>query len=172
MDWKLNGVSRDLMSVTSDWEIINNDLIEGVRVKEIKNVVKDNGYLTELWRKDWNLDELDIEQVFQNVLYPSERSGWHAHERTTDRIIVNWGVLKIILFDSRKESPSYNKINEFRCGSLRPMLLVIPPQVFHAVQNTSDQPASLINLVDKAYDYQNPDHWRLPIDSDQIPYHW
>ena len=31
------------------------ELIAGVQVKEVKNVIKDNGYLTEIWREDWPL---------------------------------------------------------------------------------------------------------------------
>jgi dTDP-4-dehydrorhamnose 3,5-epimerase len=49
-------------------------------------------------------------------------------------------------------------------------LLIIPPGVFHGVQNISSQPAVLLNLVDKAYQYEAPDHWRLPLDTDKIPY--
>jgi len=38
------------------------------------------------------------------------------------------------------------------------------------VQVISPEPAILINVVDHAYQYENPDHWRLPSDTDQIPH--
>jgi hypothetical protein len=38
------------------------------------------------------------------------------------------------------------------------------------MQNISNSCTVLLNLVDRAYQYEQPDHWRLPLDSDQIPY--
>ena len=36
--------------------------------------------------------------------------------------------------------------------------------------NISPEPALLLNLVNRAYQYEDPDHWRLPLDTDKIPY--
>lgn len=30
--------------------------------------------------------------------------------------------------------------------------------------------AVLLNLADQAYRYEDPDHWRLPVNTDKIPY--
>ena len=32
------------------------------------------------------------------------------------------------------------------------------------------EPAVLLNLVNRAYQYEDPDHWRLPLGTDKIPY--
>jgi len=32
------------------------------------------------------------------------------------------------------------------------------------------RPGALLNLVDQVYAYDDPDHWSLPADTDQIPY--
>jgi dTDP-4-dehydrorhamnose 3,5-epimerase len=116
------------------------------------------------------LDDGDIDQVFQSLMNPGSISAWHVHRRTTDRLFASHGMLQIVLFDARENSRTYGRINEFRFGALRPALLIIPPGVFHGVQNISSQPAVLLNLVDKAYQYEAPDHWRLPLDTDKIPY--
>lgn len=92
------------------------------------------------------------------------------HEHTTDRLFVTSGTLKVVLFDGRRGSPSCNRINDFCFGIHRPTLLVIPSGVWHAVKNVGSVQVSLVNLVDSAYSYEQPDHWRLPSDSDQIPY--
>jgi len=164
------GAQQDRQSVTSDWNSVQ-DAIDGVRVREIKNVLKNGGdVLCEVFRRDWMLDDGDVDQVFQSVMNPGSISAWHVHRCTTDRLFASHGVLQIVLFDARQESPTYGRINEFRFGALRPALLIIPPGVFHGVQNISNQPAVLLNLVDKAYQYEAPDHWRLPLDTDKIPY--
>jgi dTDP-4-dehydrorhamnose 3,5-epimerase len=170
MDLEAIGFIKDKMSIATDWTPVGQTLIQGVQVKEIKNVIKTNGSLTEIWRKEWQLDATAVDQIFQVSLNPGEISDWHIHEFTTDRIFVNQGSIKIVLYDPNKDSPTYGTINEFNLGLLRPMLIVIPPNVCHAIQNITNQISSLINIVDSAYNYENPDHWRLPSNSELIPY--
>lgn len=166
---RIDGDRKDQQSITADWELLQ-PLIDQVQVKAIRNVVKENGVLTEVYRRDWMLDDGGVEQVFQSLLFPGGISAWHAHQLTTDRLFANHGVLKVVLYDARQSSPTYGLINEFRCGSVRPTLLVVPPGVWHGVQNISHEPAFLLNVVDRAYTYEDPDHWRLPWDTEKIPY--
>jgi dTDP-4-dehydrorhamnose 3,5-epimerase len=165
----VEGCTKDERSIASDWEPLR-ELIEGVKVKEIKNVPKENGFLTEIFRADWGLDEGVISQVFQVNLFPGGITAWHAHQFATDKLFVSSGIMKVVLFDARSASPTHKLINEFRMGLVRPTLIVIPPGVWHGVQNLSKETGCLINLVDRAYAYEDPDHWRLPFDSKEIPY--
>ncbi len=151
---------------------MNQKRIEGVRLKNLRHVVKEQGHLTEIFRRNWTLDERPVEQVFQVTLMPGQITAWHAHQYTLDRLFVNLGTIKIVLFDGRPESPSRGLVNEFKMGLLRPSLLVIPPQVWHGVQNIGSEQGQIINLVDRAYQYTDPDHWRLPQDSPSVPYQW
>jgi dTDP-4-dehydrorhamnose 3,5-epimerase-like enzyme len=59
---------------------------------------------------------------------------------------------------------------EFRCGLARPTLILVPPGEWHGVHNIGHEPAILVNMVDRAYRYEDPDHWRLPADTGEIPY--
>jgi len=164
------GGRKDIASITSDWNA-QQQPIEGVRVREVKNVLKDNGdVLCEIFRRDWLLDEGVVDQVFQSVINPGSISAWHVHRHTTDRLFVSQGLIRMVLYDARADSPSHERINEYRFGALRPALLIIPPGVWHGVQNLSNTPALLLNLVDNAYCYDDPDHWRLPVDTEKIPY--
>jgi dTDP-4-dehydrorhamnose 3,5-epimerase len=170
MGWKIKGLKKDKESITSDWDLVNQKLIDGVKTKEVKNVIKNNGVLTEVWRSSWKLDTEKVDQVFQVTLNPGEITDWHIHEFTTDRIFVNSGLVKIVLYDSREDSPTFGLINEFKIGELRPMIVIIPPKIFHAIQNIFPQKSSLLNIVDKAYTYSDPDHWRLPPNVSSVPY--
>jgi dTDP-4-dehydrorhamnose 3,5-epimerase len=165
----LLGAKRDAQSVTRDWQLLR-DPIAGVDVREVKNVLKDNGYLTEVWRDDWALQPSAVAQVFQALIEPGGISAWHAHMHVTDRLFANHGRLKIVLYDARTDSASSGRVNVFHCGSARPMLIVVPPGIWHGVHNVGAGPALLLNLPDRAYAYDAPDHWRLPPDTDQIPY--
>jgi len=168
----IQGATKDQQSITADWQPTQQSLIDGVQVQEVKNVIKGNGLLTEIYRSDWVLDDRAVAQIFQVLLHPKGLSAWHSHAHTTDRLFVNQGLIRIVLYDGRVDSPTSGRINEFRLGLSRPALIVVPPQVWHGVQNISPEPSLLLNLVDRAYEYEDPDHWRIPEDSSQIPYRW
>ncbi len=167
-DFLLDG-KRDAQSITRDWQLLR-EPIAGVDVRETKNVLKDNGYLTEIWRDDWGLAPASVAQVFQALLEPRGISAWHVHAHATDRLFANHGRLKIVLYDARPDSASTGRVNVFHCGTARPMLITVPPGVWHGVQNVGAAPALLLNLPDRAYAYEAPDHWRLPHDTERIPY--
>jgi dTDP-4-dehydrorhamnose 3,5-epimerase len=165
----LPGATKDEQSVTSDWTVLQ-DLIDGVGLIEVRNVIRDSGHLTEVLRRDWFGADVEIDQVFQITLSPHGVSAWHVHLDTTDRLFVNAGQVKIVLYDARPESPTHGQVNEFRLGERRPGLVIVPPGVWHGIKNLDQTESRVLNLVDVAYTYEDPDHWRLPADTEQIPY--
>jgi dTDP-4-dehydrorhamnose 3,5-epimerase len=169
-DWLLPGATRDPQSVTSDWKLVGQELIEGVRMHEIRNVIRATRTLTEIWRADWKLDDEPVDQVFQVELEPGSVSAWHAHAETTDRLFVARGHAQLVLYDTRPESSTCGRINEFHLSDRRPLLLVVPPRIWHGLANRGERPALMLNLTDRAYSYEAPDHWRVPPDSPHIPY--
>jgi len=168
--WLIEGAMKDTQSITAQWDPHAMTLIDGVKVREVKHVPKGNGSLTEIYRKDWRLDDLPVEQVFEVVMTPGGISAWHAHERTTDRLFITRGMMRIVLYDGREGSPTFGLVNEFKLGQLRPALVLVPPMVWHGVQNFGHETCALLNLVDQAYCYEDPDHWRVPHDTPAIPY--
>lgn len=145
-------------------------LIAGVHVHEILNVPKGHGYLTEIFRRSWAEGTATVDQIFQVVLDAGAISAWHAHAEATDRLFVTSGLARIVLFDGREDSPTFGGLNDFRFGTIRPALVVVPPRVWHGVQNCGPSPAFLLNAPDRAYDYEDPDHWRLPVGTPEIPF--
>ncbi len=169
VDWRM-GAERDPQSVTPSWEPSDLELIEGVSIHEIKNVLVPTGTLTEIYRSEWEDDAGRVAQVFQRTLRPGCFTAWHAHANTLDRLFVGRGVALLVLFDARPESPTRGQLNEVPLGVERPSLVTVPPKVWHGVKNIGDVPATIINCVDQAYDYELPDHWRLASSTSKIPY--
>ncbi len=170
--WLVEGAVRDPQTITSQWNPSQQLLIQGVVVHEVKNVPKSNGRLTEIFRADWFADVQTISQVFEVVVNPGCITAWHAHEITTDRLFVTRGLMRIALYDNRAGSDTRGRLNIFTCGSLRPMLIVVPPKIWHGVQNVDVDAASVLNIVDHAYDYTAPDHWRVDADHTALPDCW
>ena len=166
----LPGATKDEQSVTADWAVLG-ESIEGVRLIEVRNVIGDAGHTTEVLRRDWFPDDrVELDQVFQVTLGAHAVSAWHVHLLTIDRLFVNAGQIKVVLYDSRPESPTHGLVNEFRLGDRRPGLVIVPAGVWHGIKNLQATESRVLNLVDRAYEYEDPDHWRLPPDTPEIPY--
>ena len=165
----LKGAHRDPQLITSTWHKAQR-LIEGVGVREVLHVPGERGTLTELFRSEW--DPGPVAQVFHIEMRAHSISAWHCHLTAMDRLFALTGALKIVLFDARETSATHGTINEFTVGTARPTLLVVPPAVWHGVQNLDAAPSSIVNMPSHAYDYEAPDHYRLPMDTPEIPYSW
>lgn len=153
---------KQQQSVTPDWRFVNTAPIAGVLVKEVAHVPVATGYLTELVRCEWLGDNPKIDQVFQRVLDAGAISAWHVHAKTTDRLFCSLGRVLLVLYDARPDSPTFGSTSEHRVGTLRPTLIVVPPGVWHGVKSFGPEPGVLINIVDRAYEYADPDHWLIP----------
>jgi len=159
----------DRQSVDQDWNVVDQPRIDGVACKEIRPVPTSKGFLTEIWRPEWGLDAAGVGQVFQNVMDPGVVTDWHAHAVTCDRLFCSLGRIRVGLYDGRKSSPTFGATWQRVIGQERPVLVVVPPGVWHAVRVLGTSPALVINLVDRGYSYESPDHWRLPPDTPDIP---
>lgn len=162
---------KDPQLVDGNWQRVRKT-IEGVHIREVLHVPGDQGVITEIYRPEWDPTGLPVVQAYQSRLFPGAIGAWSCHGRQTDRLFVNQGHLKIVLFDGREDSSSHGCVLEHHAGDARPSFVVIPPGVWHGVHNLAASDALLMNFPTAAYDYADPDHWRLPADSPEIPYNW
>jgi dTDP-4-dehydrorhamnose 3,5-epimerase len=167
----LAGARKDGQLVTKDWQKIDPQ-IEGVVVREVLHVPRDHGVITEMFRSEWDPTGLPIVHIYQSRLFPAAIGAWSCHAGTTDRLFVNQGHVKIVLYDGREESKSFRRVVELHAGDARPCFAVIPSGVWHGLQNLGPADALIINCPTNAYSYEDPDHYRLPFDSAEIPYTW
>jgi dTDP-4-dehydrorhamnose 3,5-epimerase len=165
----LPGAKKDQPTVTSEGEL-RRDLIADVRVKEMRNLVTRNGVTTEIYRTDWGIGPVAVAQIIRVSLRGKAVSAWHCHRQQTDHIFVTDGAIKLVLFDDREGSPTRGMVNEFHLGIVRPMLVVVPPRVWHGIENLMPDSSAFVNFFDRTYRYDDPDEWRLPPDSSAIPY--
>ena len=147
------------------------NLIDGVSIKNLKVIPDERGFLMEMLRSD---DEIFTEfgQVYLSVAYPGVVKGWHYHKVQTDYFTVVKGMLKVVLYDRRENSPTHGEINEFFMGERNPILISIPPGVVHGVKAIGGEAGYLVNCPNRTYNYDEPDEYRLPAHTDKIPYDW
>lgn len=161
--------SKDPQHITPDGKLIR-EVIEGSMVREGVHVITANGVTTEVFRDDWPLAADRVRQAIHVALRPGALSAWHLHKRKTDHLFCVAGHMRVVLFDDREGSPTRGKVDVHHVHGARPQLLVVPPDVWHGVQNLGNEPVCFINYFDEAYDHADPDEYRLPPDTDAIPY--
>jgi len=146
-------------------------MIDGVTVRKLRLIPDERGFLMEMLRSDW--EEFDkFGQVYVTAVYPGVVKGWHYHKIQTDRFVCVAGMAKVVLYDGREGSPTRGEVNEFFMGIQNPILLKIPPGVMHGFKGISPDMTLIINIPSEPYNYENPDEYRLPAHTDQIPYDW
>jgi dTDP-4-dehydrorhamnose 3,5-epimerase len=167
----LAGARKDPQVITSDWQIIR-PTIDGVIAREVRHVPRDHGVITELYRTEWDPTGLPVGHIYQSRLFPGAIGAWSCHRQSIDRLFVNQGQLKLVLFDAREDSATRGEVMELHVGDPRPTFIVIPTGVWHGLQNVGPTDALMVNFPTLPYNYEDPDHWRLPFDSPEIPYTW
>lgn len=145
--------------------------IDGVVVKALRVTPDDRGRLMEIFRSD---DALFVAfgQVYMTTTYPGVVKAWHMHKRQTDHMCAITGMFRLALFDGRDGSSTRGTLQEIYMGEHRPVLVRIPPGVYHGWRCVSEYEGVVVNVPDRLYEYDDPDEFRLPPDTDQIPYDW
>lgn len=146
-------------------------MIQGVKTKKLNVIPDERGRLMEILRVDDDLFE-KFGQVYMTTTYPGVIKAWHYHKLQDDNVTVVKGMLKLVLFDDRADSPTRGEVNEFFLGEHRPLLVHIPKNVYHGWKCISETEALAVNCVTEAYDYKQPDEHRLAFDSPDVPYDW
>jgi dTDP-4-dehydrorhamnose 3,5-epimerase len=161
--------TQDRPTVNGDGQLLQK-YISGVRLRSATTQMDDRGELCEVYNPAWGFSEEPLVYVYQATVRPGRIKGWVYHKLQDDRLFCIAGELKIVLYDLRDDSPTKGMLNEIFVGDKTRALVRIPKLVAHAVQNIGLHDALFLNLPTRAYSHDNPDKYRIAIDSGEIPY--
>jgi len=155
---------------------LRQELIDGLRFRPTRPVAHEDGVVTEVARSVWDELNLPIVHVHVTTTLPGRVRAWGLHQESTDRLFVVRGLVSIVVFDGRIDSPTFGTVNEFRVSEQIPGLLVIPPNLYHGWHNLGADEASIINMPSQLYNHERPDALDLPYDSPRaseiVPFRW
>ncbi len=146
-------------------------MIDGVRVKTLKVIPDERGHLMEILRRD-DPEFVGFGQVYMTTVFPGVVKGWHYHHKQIDNMTAVKGTIKLVLFDDRDQSPTRGQVNEFFVGEHKPIMVQIPRGVLHGIKGVGVEEAIVINLVTEPYNREEPDEFRVPPHSADVPYDW
>jgi dTDP-4-dehydrorhamnose 3,5-epimerase len=133
-------------------------MLTGIVVRPLKRFPDERGFFTEIFRNDWK-DLIENEKIVQanlSISYPNIIRAWHKHERgQIDYFIVIEGALKICAYDDATQ-----ELNEIISTGENLQVVKIPGHYWHGYKVVSNETARLVYLVNRLYDYTNPDELR------------
>jgi dTDP-4-dehydrorhamnose 3,5-epimerase len=145
--------------------------IHDVEVKKLILHKDERGSVMEILRCDDSIFE-KFGQIYMTTCKPGVAKAWHYHEKQSEYFSCVKGVLKLVLYDSRENSPTKGQVQEFLISLSNPLLVKIPPYVYHGFECGADEETLAINIKTLPYDAKNPDKVRIPFDDPRIPYKW
>lgn len=100
---------------------------------------------------------------------------WHYHHLQIDWWYLGVGVIEVVLYDNREESPTYQRKMEFKLGDAEldsdalAAVVKIPQGVLHGLKVVTDC-AHLFYITSETYNPQ--DEGRFKFDSELVPHNW
>src|SRR5271157_550921 len=129
----LPGAIKDVQTTTANWDRVG-AVIAGVVLKRTRHIVTGNSLTTETYRSDWPETGAPIGHVIHVAMDEGRISAWHTHGIQTDGIFLLAGRMLLVLYDARPGSPSHGAVMSLRLDGRDPLLVRIPPMVWHGVK--------------------------------------
>ena len=145
-------------------------LPEGVSFHDMTMQVDERGMVCELFDLRWGWRAEPLPFVYLFTVRPGMIKGWGMHKRHEDRYCLLFGDMEVLLYDDRPDSTTRGLVSKLVLSEHRRRLLNIPAGIWHADRCIGSKDAVVINFPTQPYDHENPDKYRLPLDTEAIPY--
>jgi dTDP-4-dehydrorhamnose 3,5-epimerase len=109
-------------------------------------------------------------EIYFSVVYPGVIKGWHLHKRMTLNYAVVSGMIKLVLYDDREDSPTLGELQEIFTGQDNYVLITVPPGVWNGFKGMGFAPAIVANCATIPHD--PAEIIRVDPFTDRIPYRW
>lgn len=127
-------------------------MIDGVAIKRLVTRVDERGFFREIIRATDDFFSEGFGQFSVSQMYPGVIKALHMHKKQVDWWYVHTGVIKVALYDTREDSPTYKELMGLFMGDGRlAQVLRIPPGVAHGCKSIKG-PAALFYITSKVYD--------------------
>ena len=147
-------------------------MLPGVKILDISKHPDERGSFAEIFREDWSdFVEKDDKIVQANLSYsyPGMIRAWHRHHRgQVDYFITTRGSIKVCAYDDRADSPTKGQLDEIISSGEKIQCVRIPGFYYHGFKSVGHEPALVVYLTTKLYDYKDPDEERRPWDDPSI----
>lgn len=144
-------------------------MIFGVKIMPLRQIPDERGKIMHMFRRD-DPDFERFGEIYFSVVYPAVVKAWHLHKAMTLNYVVVHGMIKLVLYDDREESPTRGDLMELFVGTDNYMRVTIPPGIWNGFKGVGIEAAIVANCATIPY---HPDEIvRLDPYENHIPYDW
>ena len=144
-------------------------MINGVVIKPLRRIPDERGYIMHMLRAD-DPDFEKFGEIYFSTVYPGVVKAWHLHQEMILNYAVPFGMIKLVLYDERENSPTRGEVQEIFMGEQNYQLVKIPPHVWNGFKGVGPETAILANCASIPHD---PNEMiRREADDPSVPYDW
>lgn len=124
---------------------MNENLIYGVEVNDLMVFQDERGMVMRMMRRDDPFFK-EFGEVYFSIIKPNVVKAWHLHKSMTLNYACVYGMIKLVIYDAREDSPTFEKINEFILSGYgyynleNYKLVTIPPMVWNGFRQLVIRP--------------------------------
>ena len=144
-------------------------LLEGVIIRPLKKISDERGTIMHGVRKDNILN--DFGEVYFKKIYSGVINGWHMHEKLILNYICVFGMIKLVLYDMRENSPTKGALQELFIGEDNYCMVHIPTGIANGSKGLGFPYSIMVNVASEPHD-PNLKYLRIDPHSGKIPYDW
>lgn len=123
-------------------------IIEGVIITDKPSIHDERGYIQHFMRID-DYEYTKFGEVYFSIAYKNVVKAWHLHTEMTLNYLCVYGMIKLVLFDDRENSPTRGILNEFFIGEKNQKMITIPKSVWNGFKGYGERNFSIIaNFAD------------------------
>jgi len=144
-------------------------MIEGVKIIPLRQIPDERGKIMHMLKcSDSHFEKFG--EIYFAVVYPGVIKGWHLHTKQIQFYAVITGMIKLVLYDERKDSKTKGELMEIFTGEDNYQLIRIPVGVVNGYKTIGIKPAIVANCSTEPHDPN--EMMRFDPFKSQIKYDW
>tara|TARA_B110000483_G_scaffold200876_1_gene241531 strand:+ start:681 stop:1130 length:450 start_codon:yes stop_codon:yes gene_type:complete len=144
-------------------------MIFGVNINKKKQFIDERGKIMRMLRVG-DEEFTKFGEIYFSYTYPGAVKAWHRHKQMTLNYAAVFGKIKLVLFDDRINSPTFNQIQEIYLSDEDYFTVTIPPMIWNGFKAIVNQPAIIANCSDQVHSEDEID--RKDYNDSSIGYDW
>jgi len=145
-------------------------MIKGVNIKQLNKISDERGSIYHMLRAD-DKEFKQFGEIYFSLVYPGVVKGWHLHTKMILNYAVVYGMIKLVLFDTRENSPTNGQLMEIYIGEENYCLVTIPPRVWNGFKGIGTKESIVANCSDIPHDPKEIKRMN-PFTNSVIKYDW
>jgi dTDP-4-dehydrorhamnose 3,5-epimerase len=126
-------------------------MIEGVQIIPLKTIMDDRGMVRHML-KSTDPHFKKFGEIYFSVIFPGAIKAWHVHRKMELNYAVIEGNIKLVLYDTRRDSATNGEFQEICMGEDNYVLVTVPPHVINGFKAIGDEKAVVANCATIPHD--------------------